>query len=109
MTHPNKTRPDGFPSPKQSRNLLNEADIGSGEKTPAERETDEMIKQIPPLAPPDDDELAADDDGQQDVLDIEDLLDTGATANRSAQEQSLDKDEPNSGLDELDPVPPKGS
>jgi hypothetical protein len=27
-----------------------EADIGSGEKTPAERETEEMIKEIPPLA-----------------------------------------------------------
>lgn len=29
--------------------ILHEVDIGSGEKTPAERETDEMIKQIPPL------------------------------------------------------------
>jgi hypothetical protein len=29
--------------------ILEEADIGSGEKTPAQRETEEMIRQIPPL------------------------------------------------------------
>ena len=29
--------------------ILHEDDIGSGEKTPAEKETDEMIKEIPPL------------------------------------------------------------
>lgn len=28
-----------------------EADIGSGEKTPADHETDELIRQIPPLPP----------------------------------------------------------
>lgn len=31
--------------------ILDEADIGSGEKTPAQRETEEMIRQIPPLPP----------------------------------------------------------
>jgi len=29
--------------------LLHEDDIGSGEKTPGEKETEEMIKEIPPL------------------------------------------------------------
>ena len=29
--------------------ILHEDDIGSGEKTPAQRETEEMIRQIPPL------------------------------------------------------------
>jgi hypothetical protein len=29
--------------------ILDEADIGSGEKTPAEQETEEIIRQIPPL------------------------------------------------------------
>jgi hypothetical protein len=29
--------------------ILHEDDIGSGEKTPAEKETEEMIKEIPPL------------------------------------------------------------
>ena len=33
------------------RPLMDEGDIGSGEKTPAQRETDEMIKEIPPLQP----------------------------------------------------------
>lgn len=33
------------------RPYMEEADIGSGEKTPAQAETDEMIRQIPPLPP----------------------------------------------------------
>ncbi len=103
MTHADSS----FPNPKQSRNLLDEADIGSGEKTAAERETEELIKQIPPLESLDDDDVA--DDRQQDAIDIEDFLDAGTTVHRIEQEQSLDKDEPNSGLDELDPVPPKGN
>ena len=32
-------------------NVLHESDIGSGEKSPAELETEEMIRQIPPLPP----------------------------------------------------------
>lgn len=35
----------------QGRPLYNEADIGSGEKSPAEIETEEMIRGIPPLPP----------------------------------------------------------
>lgn len=31
--------------------LLDEADIGSGEKSPGQHETDEMIREIPPLPP----------------------------------------------------------
>lgn len=38
--------------PANSRpGIFDEADIGSGEKTPAQRETEEMIRQIPPLPP----------------------------------------------------------
>lgn len=33
------------------RAFLDEGDIGSGEKTPAQKETEEMIKEIPPLQP----------------------------------------------------------
>ena len=40
------TRPT---DPRTVRPLLDEADIGSGEKTPAQKETEEMIRQIPPL------------------------------------------------------------
>lgn len=29
--------------------ILHEDDIGSGEKTPGEKETEEMIREIPPL------------------------------------------------------------
>jgi hypothetical protein len=33
----------------QAPGMLHEADIGSGEKTPGEQETQEMIEAIPPL------------------------------------------------------------
>jgi hypothetical protein len=36
----------------KGRPYLEEADIGSGEKTPAQLETEEMIRQIPPLPHP---------------------------------------------------------
>jgi hypothetical protein len=32
--------------PAQAHALLDEADIGSGEKTPGERETDEIVSQV---------------------------------------------------------------
>ena len=41
--------PKPFPDPANARAILDEADIGSGEKTPAQKETEEMIRQIPPL------------------------------------------------------------
>ena len=34
---------------KTSKPMTDEADIGSGEKTPGQKETEEMIRQIPPL------------------------------------------------------------
>jgi hypothetical protein len=37
--------------PATARPLLDEADIGSGEKTPGQQETEEFIRQIPPLPP----------------------------------------------------------
>lgn len=47
MNHP-LHKPD--PAAK-GRPILEEADIGSGEKTPAQIETEELIRQIPPLPP----------------------------------------------------------
>lgn len=32
----------------EGQNILHEADIGSGERSPGQQETDEMIKSIPP-------------------------------------------------------------
>ncbi|HEX9172874.1 MAG TPA: hypothetical protein VF861_09435 [Telluria sp.] len=46
MNHPQRVDPAANANP-----ILDEADIGSGEKTPAQRETEEMIRQIPPLPP----------------------------------------------------------
>jgi hypothetical protein len=43
--------PTPFPDTATSGSHHDEADIGSGEKTPAEKETEEMIRQIPKLPP----------------------------------------------------------
>jgi hypothetical protein len=54
------------PQPEPSANgsnMQNEADIGSGERSPGQQETDQMIKEIPPLngeLPGKDDKPAAD-------------------------------------------------
>ncbi len=37
--------------PNTAPPMMNEDDIGSGEKTPAQQETEEIIRQIPPLPP----------------------------------------------------------
>jgi hypothetical protein len=42
---PSKVKPD--PAASGPANL-HEADIGSGERTPAQQETDQMIREIPP-------------------------------------------------------------
>ena len=47
MNHPLQ-HPD--PGAK-GRPILEEADIGSGEKPPSQIETEEMIREIPPLPP----------------------------------------------------------
>ncbi|GGC02132.1 hypothetical protein [Pseudoduganella buxea] len=39
------TQPD---ESEKGRHMINEPDIGSGEKTPGERETEEQIRQISP-------------------------------------------------------------
>lgn len=82
------------------QHLSDEDDIGSGEQDPGQKETEELIRQIPALP----------DDG-----DIDDSFDAreaaggnGADIERMEQEQSRDQDEPDADLDQLDPVPPKG-
>ena len=44
MNDPTKADP-----PNSRRGLFDEADIGSGEKSPGQHETEEMIREIPPL------------------------------------------------------------
>lgn len=85
-----------------------EADIGSGEKSQGQRDTDKMLEDIPTL--PDDD--TADEDGIPDE-DAEDYADDVAPGDELDDinmelERSLEKDEPSSQLDDLDPVPPRG-
>jgi hypothetical protein len=90
-----------FPDPAQAHALLDEADIGSGEKTLAQLETEEIIREIPPLP-------AA---GQDERDDAEDASGDDANQGRARREHdaSLERDEPSGDLDSLDPVPPKGS
>jgi hypothetical protein len=47
MNQPNKPTQDDQAA--GGDHMLNEADIGSGERTPAQKETDEEIKSIPKL------------------------------------------------------------
>jgi hypothetical protein len=44
----NTSIPKPDPAAKGS-GMLHESDIGSGERSPAQQETDQMIKEIPPL------------------------------------------------------------
>ena len=46
MNDPTKADP-----PNSRGGIFDEADIGSGEKTPGQHETEEMIREIPPLPP----------------------------------------------------------
>jgi hypothetical protein len=48
----------------KGRPYMEEADIGSGEKTPAQLETEEMIRQIPPLNPQQSDNKGTQQGGQ---------------------------------------------
>lgn len=86
--------------PAANKHMWDEADIGSGELTAGQRETEEIIRQIPALP---------EDDGMDDTEDADDAALEGETeiANLE-QERSLEKDEPSAQLDDLDPVPPRG-
>lgn len=44
------------PDPAKAKPMLDEADIGSGEKSPGQAETDKQIRQIPPLPEHDEDD-----------------------------------------------------
>lgn len=57
MSEAEKKDPAGTEPGAQAPGMLHEADIGSGEKSPGEQETDEMVKSIP--ATPKDDAPAA--------------------------------------------------
>lgn len=95
--------------------IWDEADIGSGEKTAGQRETEELIRQIPVL-PAD----SAANDGDADAGGDAGRAGRGGARGATAelgpeaggltmeQEQSLDKDEPGYGPDQPDPVPPRG-
>jgi hypothetical protein len=52
--------------PRTAPPMTDEADIGSGEKTPGHAETEEMIRQIPPL-PPSGDNSDKDSSGKDQV------------------------------------------
>lgn len=90
-----------FPDPAQAKSLVDEADIGSGEKPPSQLETEEMIRQIPLLPPSD--PADADSDASAAAQ-----FDGGEIREKHEHDASLERDEPSGQLDRLDPVPPKG-
>lgn len=49
MSEADKKDPAGTDPGAQAPGMMHEADIGSGEKTPGELETEEIIKSIPAL------------------------------------------------------------
>lgn len=54
MPEQKKTQPPHQPdrsNSQQQPDLAGEADIGSGEKTPAQRDTEELIRQVPASPP----------------------------------------------------------
>ncbi len=99
-----------FPDPALAHALLDEADIGSGERGPGDHETDLLIRQIPLLEASELDGSESDDADaalQDDAIEAD--LDVGAPGHKIEQDQSLERDEPDLQLDALDPVPPKGT
>lgn len=94
-----------FPDPATAHVILDEADIGSGEKTPAQQETEELIRQIPPL-PPSGKRDREEQDEETDTSGSSDF-DAGEAIGRREHDASLERDEPSQELDELDPVPPE--
>ncbi len=61
----NQPTPNVDPKNK-GRAMYDEADIGSGEKSPGQHETDEMIRGIPPLPPSSGEARDAQEDKQGD-------------------------------------------
>lgn len=49
MSEVENKEPAGTEPGAQAPGMLHEADIGSGEKTPGELETEEIVRSIPPL------------------------------------------------------------
>ncbi len=92
-----------FPDPAHARSLFDEADIGSGEKSAAQLETEAMIREIPALPSLDEREDPDDADERDDAEQAD------AGQERREHDASLERDEPSGDLDSLDPVPPKGN
>lgn len=67
----NEPTPNVDPKNK-GRTMYDEADIGSGEKSPGQHETDEMIRGIPALPPSNgqDGEAGAQEDKQEDKQEV---------------------------------------
>lgn len=88
-----------FPDPADARSLVDEADIGSGEKTPGQLETEQIILSIPALPS----STEADEDAEAVAREA-----GGQSREQHEQDESLMRDEPSADLDLLDPVPPEG-
>lgn len=101
-----------FPDPAEAHALLDEADIGSGEKTAGERDTDEMVDGIG--SPQDEiyDEAAESTDPSGDDTGSgvagEREFDASGAHQRLEHDASLIRDDAQDPLNDIDPVPPRG-
>lgn len=86
------------PDPAQAKPLVDEADIGSGEKPPSQIETEEMIRQIPPLPPSDGNDSGASATAQ---------VDGGENREQPERDASVNPDAPSAQPGQRDPAPSK--
>ena len=57
--------PNNVDPENKSRAIFDEADIGSGERSPGQHETEQLIREIPPLPPAGSDDKQEDKEGQR--------------------------------------------
>ncbi|MFC3110588.1 hypothetical protein ACFQAT_23400 [Undibacterium arcticum] len=89
------------------RRLLDEADIGSGEESDADRETQRQIEQRSESDQANPDQALDEARARQQM--IEGNADVSGTLERLEKKRSLGKDDPDSLINDTDPVPPKGN
>ena len=57
--------PNNVDPKNKGRAIFDEADIGSGERSPGQHDTEQMIREIPPLPPAGSDDKQDNEDGKR--------------------------------------------
>lgn len=91
----------------QNHFLLNEPDIGSGEKSEGERETEKLIEQVPKQEEQPDDEALNDARAEQQM--IEGNIDTSEAYNRIERKHTARRETPGAPPVNADPAAHQGN